>query len=528
MKYESIIKLLSRQYKVFSIDAEDNLMIQLKKIKKESYEQNERIIVSMPDISKLESLQNIVNSLDISNFFVYVVTEDRNVVGEIERVTRSQSHDPFPFTAVMVEDNNYEIIQQQSQKIDHSSLTSRIKSLELPNKNFCVLPWIALEIHPDGTHSVCCLAEEPIKDEHGEMLTVRNSTINQVLDAHSLKQLRKDFLANERPQTCDKCWRVEDAGGISKRLNTLDRLKHLGIADQEWTEDRKELMMFDLKIGNICNLKCRICGSYSSSQIATEELPKENKKSSPAYEMIELGRWPREQQHFWSRLIEYGKEIRYLEFTGGEPFLIQEHFDFLQTLVNLGIAKNIEIHYNTNGTQYPEKAVEIWKHFKLVEIAFSIDDVGPRFEYQRKNAKWDEVNANIQKFKELKQELGNIVLQICSTVSVFNLFYLEELAHWIDDQQFDNVYWNMLHEEKVVSIRTLPMMAKIRANAKLKLARVAPHHRKEFDMFLKFMESEPATDGKGLLKRIAEKDQIRNENLWDHHPELAEAIGYER
>jgi MoaA/NifB/PqqE/SkfB family radical SAM enzyme len=519
MKYESIIKSLSLQYTVYGVDSSKDLLKQLRDVFKSNYSQNERIAVSMPDISLVNNLQNIINNLDISNFFVMVVTEDKNIVKEIERVTVELSYDPIPMTVVLVEGDTYNIIRQRPQSIDHSTLESRIASLNLPNKTFCVLPWVALEIQPDGNHAVCCLAEDTIK---------ANNTLDEVLDAESMKQLRRDFLRGDRPSTCAKCWRVEDAGGVSKRLNTIDRLKHLGIANQTWTEERKELLMYDLKVGNICNLKCRICGSYSSSQIATEELPKENKKSSYAYKMLELGRWPREQQNFWTSLIELSGEIRYLEFTGGEPFLIQEHFDFLQQLVDLNIAGQVEIHYNTNGTQYPEKAIDIWKNFKLVEIAFSIDDVGPRFEYQRKNAKWNEVNDNIQKFKKLKQELGNIHLQVCSTINVFNVMYLEGLANWIDDQGFDNVYWNMLHDEESVSIRSLHPMAKIRATAKLALAQVSEQHKKEFNNAIQFMENGQSSDGRALLEKIRQKDSIRNENLWNHHPELAEALGYER
>jgi len=528
MKYESIIKLLSLQYQTYAVDSTVNMFDQLSRVAKDRYEDNERIVVSMPDISRLNDLQNIVNSLDISNFFVWIVTEDNKIVSEIERVTRELSYDPVPFTAVLATGDRYRIVHQEKQLTNHSTLDARIASLNLPNENFCVLPWVALEIQPNGHHAVCCLAEDNITDDKGAEMSVRDNGLDEVLDAPSMRQLRQDFLEGKRPDTCAKCWRVEDSGGVSKRLNTLDRLKHLGIANQTWTEERKELMMFDLKVGNICNLKCRICGSYSSSQIATEELPSEHKKLSFSYKMLEEGRWPREQQHFWDRLNELSGGIRYLEFTGGEPFLIQEHFDFLQQLVDMGIAGNVEIHYNTNGTQYPEKAPEIWKHFKLVEVAFSIDDVEERFEYQRKNAIWSEVNENIQKFKQLKQELGNIHLQVCSTVNVFNVLYLEHLARWIDEQEFDTVYWNMLHDEEAVSIRALPALTKIKVEAHLIMARVSAFHRKHFDEFIKFMNNGTSLDGLRLLEKIREKDELRNENLWDHHPELAEAIGYER
>ena len=86
MKYESIIRLLSLQYDIHTIDTSKDLVKQLRNIQKDHYEDNERIVVDMPDISVLNDLQNIVNNLDISNFFVWIVTEDNNIVGEIERV----------------------------------------------------------------------------------------------------------------------------------------------------------------------------------------------------------------------------------------------------------------------------------------------------------------------------------------------------------------------------------------------------------------------------------------------------------
>jgi len=400
--------------------------------------------------------------------------------------------------------------------------------MNLPNKTFCILPWVSVETSPIGTMRPCCLAEDELVNDQGEKLRVGVDTVEQAQE--SMRDLRSQFLNGEKPDTCKKCWAVEDSGGKSKREYTLERLESM-IDSTEWTQDHKPLAFIDFKLGNICNLKCRICGSWSSSSYATEELqelPKEKQKSSFPYKMIEQGRWPREAEGFWQEMSDNVDNIRYLEFTGGEPFMIQEHFDFLRTLVDRGVAKNIEIHYNTNGTQYPEKNLAVWKEFKLVEIAFSIDDVRERFEYQRKNAEWQEVNANIQRFKKLKQEFGNITLQCCSTVNVFNVMYLEELSWWIDKQEFDFVYWNMLHEIWYNNIANLHPRAKIRAIAKLSLIPNHNKHKKEFDRIINFMDQGKGVESKELLDNIRRFDRLRNESLWDHHPELAEAIGYER
>ena len=402
--------------------------------------------------------------------------------------------------------------------------------MKLPNKTFCILPWVSVETSPIGTLRPCCLAEDEIVDTNDRKFDIKQDTIDSARTSEYMNNLRREFLNGNKPETCKKCWAVEDSGGKSKREYTLERLEHMGISD-EWTQDAKPLMFIDFKLGNICNLKCRICGSWSSSSYATEELqefPKSLQKSSFPYKMIEQGRWPRESESFWQEMSDNVDNIRYLEFTGGEPFMIQEHFDFLQTLVDKGVASNIEIHYNTNGTQYPEKNLDIWRHFKLVEVAFSIDDVEERFEYQRKNAKWEEVNENIQKFKRLKQEFGNITLQCCSTVNVFNVFYLEELGRWIDRQDFDFVYWNMLHEIWYNSVASLHPAVKLKAEARLALVSNHNKHKKDFLNVIKFMANSKGYANRELLESIRKHDDLRDENLWDHHPELAEAIGYER
>jgi pyruvate-formate lyase-activating enzyme len=343
-----------------------------------------------------------------------------------------------------------------------------------------------------------------------------------------MQSLREQFLAGKQPQTCRKCWNEERAGRTSKRMHTLDRMKHMGISP-EWTLEAKPLMFLDLKLGNICNLKCRICGSWSSSQFAAEEiaqLPPEEKKSSYAYQMLKQGAWPRENTSFWNQIDTVLEDIRYIEFTGGEPFMIAEHFDMLQGIVDKGIAHNVEIHYNTNGTQYPEHAIEIWKHFKTVEIAFSIDDLGDRFEYQRTNAVWAEVVHNIERFKALRAEYSNIQLQCCATVNIFNIRYIDQLAVWLDTQSFDYVYWNMMHEAYYFSISTLPESAKQEIATKLQSAQVDARTQQEFAQIIDFMMRGVSLDGNILRMRIADLDRKRRQNLTQVQPELAALINY--
>jgi organic radical activating enzyme len=401
--------------------------------------------------------------------------------------------------------------------------------MKLPNEKFCILPWISLETSPVGTVRPCCLADDEISDNSGNKFDLGQADLSQVQNSEYMKKLRQQFLDGEQPRTCRKCWNEERAGRTSKRMHTLDRLKHV-ITDTEWTAEAKPLQFLDLKLGNICNLKCRICGSWSSSTFAVEELnhvadPKQPKENNFHYQMLRKGAWPRNNTVFWEQMDSIISEIRYIEFTGGEPFMIREHFDLLKMIVDRGHAHHVEIHYNTNGTQWVDTAEEIWRHFRTVEIAFSIDDLGPRFEYQRSNAVWAEVVENIQRFKELQQRHSNIRLQVCSTVNVFNVMYLGELANWIDQQNFDFVYWNMMQDPFYFCIAQLPETAKLAIRDRLNAATVSDTHRKEFNRIIDFMMNGANLNGEMTISKIYDLDRRRYENLAEHHPELAKALG---
>jgi hypothetical protein len=218
--------------------------------------------------------------------------------------------------------------------------------------------------------------------------------------------------------------------------------------------------------------------------------------------------------------------VRYFEFTGGEPFMIPEHFELLQYAVDKGFAPNIDIHYNTNGTQYPEEHLHLWKHFKHVEIAFSIDNVGARFEYERYGAKWDEVESNIKKFKVYKDQNKNIDIQICMTVNTLNVYYLEDLCNWVNMNGFDS-HFNMLHGPDPFNIGMMPRSVKAIVIDKLDNGNFNTRHRMEVNKIIQFIKNGISDTNHKFLFEIKKIDQYRKQYLLDTHYEIAKAMGYE-
>ena len=402
--------------------------------------------------------------------------------------------------------------------------------MTLPS-TICMLPWISIETSPMGTTRPCCLAQDEIVDEQGNKYDLKTTTLEAIYKSQYMQDLRQQFRNGEKPATCSRCWEEEDAGRDSKRIHSQIRLKEL-YPQVNWANNTPDQLWFiDLKLGNICNLKCRICGSWSSSKWAQEEmsyLPQGvDKKSHIAYTWLKAGKWPEESPDFWANLKALLPNIKYFEFTGGEPWLIKEHWELLQYAAENGYSENIDIHYNTNATQLPDNPF-VWANFGRVDIAVSIDNVGRRFEYERHGASWDRALEVVDYIHELKEHsMPNITTQLCFTINIQNVYYLDELLSWADTKGFGSIYFNMLHSPSHMSIQYMTPEAQELVLSKLKSTFwTTDKYQQEIDNVIKFIENGPGSDGQRFLFEMQRTDAYRKQNFADTHPEIAKAMGY--
>ena len=407
--------------------------------------------------------------------------------------------------------------------------TNLLMSMELP-KTICMLPWISIEASPMGTARPCCLAREEIPG-----IDLRTHTLEDAYKSEYMQNLRQQFRNGNQPATCKLCWDEEAAGRDSKRIHSQVRLKEL-YSQIDWANDTPDQLWFvDLKLGNICNLKCRICGSWSSSKWAAEEmayLPSHvDKKTHIAYKWLKQGTWPEESPQFWDNLKTLLPHIKYFEFTGGEPWLIEEHWDLLRHAATTGDSKHIDIHYNTNATVDPFKNKNslIWDDFGRVDIAFSIDNVENRFEYERFGADWVQANNIINDIHFAKHvDLPNITTQLCFTINIQNVYYIDELLEWADTKDFGSIYFNMLHSPEHMSVQHMTPEAKYLVLNKLKTTFwKSSKYQQEIDNVIKFIENGPGSDGREFLYKMKQTDTYRKQSFMDTHPEIAKAMGYE-
>ena len=186
------------------------------------------------------------------------------------------------------------------------------------------------------------------------------------------------------------------------------------------------------------------------------------------------------------------------------------------------------IHYNTNGTHYPEKEIqELFPHFKSINVAFSVDDVEEKFEYQRYPAKWDEVNENIDRWDKIKQEVSTITTQVCCTISILNVSNLVCMAQWILTKNFNSWYFNMLHEPKHMSITALPKEVKEKIKVKVLNNNLPQKMHDELKNAVNRIDQYDVMDMRGFKnfrKEIDRTDLYRNQNFAKTFPELNQML----
>jgi len=375
----------------------------------------------------------------------------------------------------------------------------------------CILPFINLEARTDGTMAVCCIMQESAKKEDGTEFNLSNGdTLSDVKNSKWLKELQQKFLNNEKLDACRNCWHEEQAGIQSKRL------RENFYWGEEFIPNTKAL---DLKLGNICNSKCRICSSFASSQWAAEEL-KINPQNENAKKFNKQGMWPKSNENFWRDIDSHLKDIEKLEFFGGEPLMIERHYEILERCVELGIANNISLSYNTNGSIFPEDKISLWEQFKKVEIFVSIDDVSKRFEYIRFPGNFTEVIANLGHFSKLNPDIFSI--GIFQTISIFNIMHMTELTEFIK-RHFNNIdiHYNMVFTPNHISPKVLPKRIKEKITLRYQDSKLD-----HVNNTLKFMNGEQYSKDEyiNFLIQTKQIDKFRKEQFDKVFPDLFKFI----
>jgi sulfatase maturation enzyme AslB (radical SAM superfamily) len=232
-----------------------------------------------------------------------------------------------------------------------------------------------------------------------------------------LQNLRSKFAQGEKPKECELCWKMERVGHRSRRQSAID---FFNIPEPDY---EVKLESIDNSATWACNLACVICSPNNSSTWATElKLDKQ--------QLENIGRRFQKDNNIFEN-FDF-TTVKKIHFNGGEPLLNDHQIDLLDRLAEQDLLKNVFISYNTNGTVYPSnRIIDVWKQARLVKLFFSIDAVGPAFEYIRYPGQWDQTVNNLLTMK--KELPSNVMFGFNVAVGAHNLLEVADVWNWFDN-----------------------------------------------------------------------------------------------
>lgn len=361
-----------------------------------------------------------------------------------------------------------EIVKERLGDVYNNLVESTILR-EADQSSFCTIPWIHAGTNANGSIRACCqmiYTDESsnvglIEKDDGTLLNY-NDKISKNRNAKFWKMLRSDMLQGKRPSACKLCFDEEDAipHGMSRRKYANKNFPDVVIAAYEKTKkDGKiknkdfPIKWWDLRFGNKCNLKCRTCGPSNSDlwykdymKLAgakkdskfTIDLDGEDAEiitnSKGQVEIPHMKSWY-EGSQLWTDITKNLKHVERIYFTGGEPTINHKHRELLEMIVEKGLAKNIELEYNSNMAASAKSFFNLWSEFKKITIGMSLDGMGSHFEYIRNPGKWSKTERLLAEL-DTYPGLDNLEAKVTLTLSIMNVFHVPDFMYWIKEQNF--------------------------------------------------------------------------------------------
>ncbi len=420
----------------------------------------------------------------------------------------------------------YNMWDKEPEKLKFSEMTKEQELLLTKNNSFCMLPWMHLHAYPDGRAYPCCFAFDPYP-----VGDLNKQSLKEVFNNDKMKQLRKNMLKGVTNRECVKCYDQEKSGFFSLRLSSNKHFGHnIGLIDSTQSDGTADFMIkyWDIRFSNLCNMACRSCGTWFSSNWYEDHKKLTGKPPNHA-KIMRVGRTA---DDIWEQMLKQFDHVEQFYFAGGEPLIMEEHYRILKELDKRKMY-HVRLIYNTNFSKLKFKdldVLELWNKFDSVSVGASLDAEGKRGEFMRKGTVWKDTVANRKKMLEICPQVD---FYISSTVGLINALHIVDFhRNWTDQgllkpQDFN---FNLLQYPFWQRIDLLPNAYKQKVKEKyekhLEWLRPQDHltrATKGFESGLDYMMRRDNFDQFHKFKDGMQKlDAIRNENILEVFPELEE------
>lgn len=327
-------------------------------------------------------------------------------------------------------------------------------------------PFTGLATREDGAVKVCCRSH-PVG-------YIQDQTLEEIWNNDTMQRIRQQVMSGERPAECAPCFNLEDQGVESLRQRHIKgEIPEARITLYPKTLFQEvmpfEFPTMEIKLNNLCNLKCRMCNPMDSTSWNDWDQVEEFYKKEDNYLVekvvtLNLKKKPFldsfvDTDNWWASFEKLLPYFRRVEFAGGEPLMDPTHYKILDMLKPYG--HQIEIKYATNGTTLGiskgRTIHDYWPHFKSVAVNVSIDGLDAVYEYIRGNGDWNEVVKNIkiiQAIPNISRVVGAVAVQVS------NVLTLDKMVEEFLDKLGIVFYTNMVNYPNVLSVQVLPSSLK--------------------------------------------------------------------
>lgn len=426
------------------------------------------------------------------------------------------------------------------------------------SSTFCPLPFLSIMIDTQQEFRYCCVAAGPTMYAKIDGKLAK-AGVNKLMDSFNsphMQEIRRKMVNGEKVADCNRCYHTEEVfkQPSFRQTNILDYQNLLGkkklhqlitdIIKNDFISDETPVYL-DLRLGNLCNLQCRMCTPSTSSQIAKEhnELYKTNDQYKLYHNLFIGGGdidYTKNDGWFngdflWDEIESFIPNLKSVYMTGGEPTLVKGNFRFMQKCIELGYNDKIKLAFNTNMTNLNEHFLELVSKFKYVWINASLDGVGKITEYQRYPSNWDMQIKNLKKYIELP----NINVTVTPVLTLYNVLQCDEIIDFFHDfsiKHNKNISIDYLNADEIqYDSRNLPKKYRVGVAQRIKekwltneWAQSNIGTKKSINYLISLLESETKENYKfglsNFLLITSIYDKSRNQNFSETFPELKRII----
>jgi MoaA/NifB/PqqE/SkfB family radical SAM enzyme len=386
---------------------------------------------------------------------------------------------------------------------------------------YCALSHVSLAVQNEGDVCVCNKSLQSLQDGKLNNLYLHDAGLEKIWKSPIRKLVYTALDYGKKISSCDACWKDEEAGIVSSRIQFNQELAGIDVS-----KDQPRILI--LKPTNTCNMGCRMCQPSTSTSLYSDFYKLETQMNgfsgsfgeyTQQFETIRSGLGKQNTQ-IWDTFEKWLPGLIFLDIYGGEPMLAPAMWDRIMSAANQDKLSNTKVQFHTNGTIWNQKYIDTLHKFKSVKIGISIDSHNhTQLGYIRHGVDVEKLFENLNRYQLLTQQHKHISLYICCTVSIYNIWYLDEIATEL--KKFGlQVGLNFVYGPEQYDVRHLPQKIKnqliVRFSSDSYLSKAVS--------LLK--HTIPGCDiyWPKFCKEVEILDQIRNQHFKDAMPEYHAAL----